>query len=78
MDPSKNYHDRSYSMHKAGSDRFAIAATSNTRLLGYVFSNGNGTWSVERSGKKLRQVYGSIDEAAKALITFASMARATQ
>jgi hypothetical protein len=39
---------------------------SNTRLLlGYLFSNGNGTWSIERTGKSFRQVYASIDEAAK-------------
>ena len=71
-------YDVPYSMSKAGSDRFAIASKSNTRLLlGYVFSNRNGTWSIERTGKKLRQVYASIDEAAKALIGFASTAHAT-
>jgi hypothetical protein len=76
MDYSK--YDVPYSIGKAGSDRFAIAPKGNTlRLLGYVFSNGNGTWSAERTGKKLRQVYASIDEAAKALLAFASMARTT-
>jgi hypothetical protein len=71
---SNSYNNDAYSMSKAGKrDRFAIAAKSNTGLLfGYVFSNGNGTWSVERAGKKLREVYASIDEAAKALIALTS------
>lgn len=50
-------------------DRFAISAKARPHVvLGYVFSNGNATWSVEkRSGKKLREVYATIEDAAKAL-----------
>ena len=57
-----------YSMMRAGKgDRFAIGTKSNQRLLfGYVFSNGNGTWSAERAGKKMSGVYASIHDAAKA------------
>ena len=63
-----------YAMSKAGKDCFAIAAKNNmSRVFGYVVSNGNGTWSITRAGKKLRQVYTSIDDAAKALMRFASM-----
>ena len=69
--------DVPYWVSKAGCDRFAIVSKHKRFLLGYVFSNGNGTWYVERTGKRLGQVYASIDEAAKALIAFASMARAT-
>ena len=57
-----------YAMSKSGKDCFAIAGKNNMScVLGYVVSNGNGTWSIARAGKKLRQVYASIDEAAKAL-----------
>ena len=72
-------YDMPYSMMRAGKgDRFAIGTKSNQRLLfGYVFSNGNGTWSAERAGKKLRGVYASIHDAAKALIAFPPTARAT-
>ena len=74
-----NFGEMPYSITRAGKgDRFAIAAKNNHRLvLGYVVSNRNGTWSALRAGKRLRQGYASIDEAAKALIAFASMARAT-
>jgi hypothetical protein len=68
-----------YAMSKAGKDCFAIAGKNNMScVLGYVVSNGNGTWSIERTGKSFRQVYASIDEAAKALLRFASLARATR
>jgi hypothetical protein len=68
-----------YAISKAGKDCFAIAAKNNmSRVFGYVVSNGNGTWSITRTGKKVRQVYASIDDAAKALLRFASLARAAR
>ena len=68
-----------YAISKAGKDCYAIAGKNNlSRVFGYVVSNGNGTWSITRAGKKLRQVYASIDEAAKALLRFASLARAAR
>ena len=68
-----------YAISKAGKDCFSIAGKNNlSRVFGYVVSNGNGTWSIERTGKSFRQVYASIDEAAKALLRFASLARATR
>ena len=61
--------DSAFTMTRMGKgDRFAIAAKTHPEvLLGYVFSNGNGTWSVERDGKKLPEGYATIGEAAKAL-----------
>ena len=41
-------------------------------MIGYIFSNGNGTWSIERKGQKLSDAYDSIDEAATTLIALAS------
>jgi hypothetical protein len=65
---------RSYSIWKAGKgDRFSIAAKGFARpLLGYVVSNGNGTWSIEHKGQKLRDTYDTLDQAATAIVALDS------
>ena len=41
-------------------------------MIGYVYSNGDGTWLVERKGQKVPDTYNSIDQAATALMALAS------
>jgi hypothetical protein len=69
-----NYPDKAYSIWRAGKgDRFSVAAKGFEHpVLGYVLSNGNGTWSIEHKGENLPYTYSSMDQAATALITLAS------
>jgi hypothetical protein len=65
---------RSYSIWKAGKgDRFSVAARGFERpVIGYIFSNDNGTWSLDYKGQKLRGTYDTIDQAATAIVALAS------
>ena len=69
-----NYPNKTYSIWKAGKgDRFSVAAKGFAHpVIGYVYSNGNGTWSIERKGETLPGTYNSIDQAATALMALAS------
>ena len=72
--PTLNFRDTPYSIWKAGKgDRFSVAAKGFAHpVIGYVYSNGDGTWSIERKGEKLAGTYNSIDQAATALLALAS------
>jgi hypothetical protein len=69
-----NFPHRPYDIWQAGKgDRFSVAAKGFAHpVLGYVYSNGNGTWSIERKGEKLAGTYDTIDQAATALMALAS------
>jgi hypothetical protein len=69
-----SFPDRQYAIWKAGKgDRFSVAAKGFAHpVIGYLFSNGDGTWSIERKGQKLPGTYSSIDQAATALMALAS------
>jgi hypothetical protein len=67
--------DTPYSLQKAGRDRFAVTRKGLDRVIGYVASNADGTWSVEHKGKKLAEVYYSIGEAATALMSLTAWRR---
>jgi hypothetical protein len=73
-DPLMRFRDTPYSIWKAGKgDRFTVAAKGLAhQVIGYVYSNGDGTWSIERKGQKLPDTYNSIDQAATALMALAS------
>jgi hypothetical protein len=65
--------DVSYSAWRLAEGRFAIAAGQNVLpILGYVFQNSDGTWSLERRGQILEVSYGSLAEAAQALLELES------
>jgi hypothetical protein len=65
----------SYFIWKAGVDRFAVSEQKPTRpVLGYIASNHNGSWSVERQGQTVAGTFCSIDAAVKALITLSKSA----
>jgi hypothetical protein len=72
--PTLNFRDRPYAIWKAGKgDRFSVAAKGFAySVIGCVYSNGDGTWSIERKGEKLPDTYNSIDQAATALVACAS------
>jgi hypothetical protein len=69
-----NFPNRPYAIWKAGKgDRFSVAAKGFVHpVIGYVHSNGDGTWSVERKREKLAGTYDTIDQAATALMALAS------
>jgi hypothetical protein len=73
-DPLMRFRDTPYSIWKAGKgDRFSVAAKGFAHpVIGYVYSNNNGTWAIERKGETLPGTYNSIDQAATALIALAS------
>jgi len=66
--------DRPYAISKAGKgDRFSVAAKGFAHpVIGYVFSNGNGTWSIEHKGETLPGTHNTVDKAASALMALAS------
>jgi hypothetical protein len=66
--------DRPYAISKAGKgDRFSVAAKGFAHpVIGYVFSNGNGTWSIEHKGETLTGTHNTVDRAASALMALAS------
>jgi hypothetical protein len=71
---TSNFRDRPYAIWKAGKgDRFSVAAKGFAHpVIGYVYSNGNGTWSIEHKGETLPGTYNTIDQAATALMALAS------
>jgi hypothetical protein len=58
-----------YSLWRVGTDRFAVCfAETVTPVLGLVFKNTDGTWSIERQGRVVDVAYGSLEDAADTLV----------
>ena len=60
-----------YFVWKVAARRFAITpGPEPSPVIGYVLKNaGEDSWSIERKGRVLSNIYGSLDEAAQALFS---------
>lgn len=57
-----------YSLAAVNERSLAVTHCGGRVVLGYVFENADGTWSIELKGKIVEVLYGSLRCAAKAIL----------
>lgn len=57
-----------YAIQAVNERCLAVTHCSGRVVLGYVFENADGTWSIELGGKIVEVVYGSLRCDAKAIL----------
>jgi hypothetical protein len=62
--------DATYSLWIAGTKRFAVVrGKTASPVVGYIFQNHEGSWSIEHRGMILKTVYRSSSDAALAVLS---------